>query len=470
MSIVSKNPATGEELVRYDALSGQAVTQKVQRAEEAFRLWHRTSFQERADILRRIADILESEKQRWGELMSREMGKPIQQAVAEAEKSAWGCRYYADHAQEYLRDEVVQTDARRSFISYQPLGAILAVMPWNFPFWQVFRFSAPGLMAGNVVLLKHASNVPQCALAIEEIVRRAGAPEGVFQTLLIGSDRVPELIAQPVVRAVTLTGSVPAGIAMAQAAGAQVKKTVLELGGSDAFIVLPSADLDVTAEVAVQARLVNNGQSCIAGKRFIVHEQVADAFQQRFVDRMASVRVGDPLDPATELGPLATPDLVDILERQVRESLSAGARALVGGARLDRPGNYYAATVLTDIPPQSPAYREELFGPVAALFRVPDLDAAIRLANDSDFGLGCSAWTNDEGEWERLVRDIDSGMVFINELVKSDLRVPFGGVKHSGYGRELHRHGIQEFVNVKTIWINNAPPASALPTRGPHTE
>jgi succinate-semialdehyde dehydrogenase/glutarate-semialdehyde dehydrogenase len=381
------------------------------------------------------------------------MGKPLKSAIAEAEKCAWVCRYYAEQAAVFLGDELVETDASRSYIRYQPLGVILAIMPWNFPFWQVFRFAAPALMAGNVGLLKHASNVPQCALAIEEIFQRAGFPEGCFQTVLIGVEPVQTLLEDPRIKAATLTGSEPAGMSVGRIAGHQLKKTVLELGGSDPFIVLPSADLPKAIETAVQARIINNGQSCIAAKRFIVHREIAGEFENRFVARMAALRVGDPLDPQTEIGPLATAKIAAELHEQVEQSVAAGARLLCGGRKLEGPGNFYEPTVVADAPPDSPAYKDELFGPVATLFRANSLAEAVRLANDSNFGLGASAWTNDPAECEQLVNEIESGSVFINGMVKSDPRLPFGGIKRSGYGRELSEHGIREFVNVKTVWI-----------------
>jgi succinate-semialdehyde dehydrogenase/glutarate-semialdehyde dehydrogenase len=403
--------------------------------------------------MRRAADLLENEKGRWGELMTLEMGKTIGAAVAEAEKCAWVCRYYADHAERFLADEPVSTDASRSFVAYEPLGAVLAIMPWNFPFWQVFRFAAPNLMAGNVCLLKHASNVPQCALAIEEVFRRAGFPEGVFQTLLVGSDRVAALIEDPCIAAVTLTGSEAAGVSVGRAAGGQIKKVVLELGGSDPFIVLPSANLDEAVATAVRARTINNGQSCIAAKRFIVHRDIAAEFERRFTEKMAALKVGDPLDPSTDIGPLATPAIVNEVHDEVQKTLAKGGRRVLGGHRLDRPGNFYAPTVLADIPSDSPAAQEEIFGPVASLFPAASLDEAIALANQTRFGLASSVWTNDSGERDRCVREIEAGSVFVNGMVKSDPRLPFGGVKHSGVGRELSEHGIREFVNVKTVWI-----------------
>jgi len=385
--------------------------------------------------------------------MTLEMGKPIAAARAEAAKCALACRYYAEHGERLLADEPVDAGPGRAFIRYQPIGAVLAVMPWNFPFWQVFRFAAPALMAGNVGLLKHASNVPQCALAIEEIIRRAGFPADVFQALLIGASAVEGILNDPRVRAATLTGSEPAGIAVAAQAGRQLKKTVLELGGSDPFVVMPSADLDRAVKTAVQARVINNGQSCIAAKRFIVDGRIADEFERRFVAAMAALRVGDPMDEASDIGPLATPAILEDLESQVSRSVAMGARLLVGGHRIRRPGNFYAPTVLAGVPENAPAYREELFGPVAAIFRSRDIGDAIRLANDTAFGLGASAWTSDPAEQQRFIDEIESGMVFVNAMVASDPRLPFGGVKRSGYGRELAAHGLREFVNVKTVKV-----------------
>ncbi len=402
------------------------------------------------------AEILEKEKDELGRLMTLEMGKPIQGARDEAAKCSWGCRFYAQNAESFLRDEPVSTECGISYIRYQPIGPVLAVMPWNFPFWQVFRFAAPALMAGNVGLLKHSSNVPQCALAIEDIFRRAGFPEGAFQTLLIGSGQVPRLIDDPRVMAVTLTGSEPAGSQVAAQAGRRIKKTLLELGGSDPFVVMPSADLDSAARMAVKARTVNNGQSCIAAKRFIVAEAIADEFASRFVAVMQALKVGDPMDETTDVGPLATPQILEDLDRQVRASVAAGARVLIGGKRLDRPGNYYAPTVVEGIPKNAPVYGEEMFGPVASLFRVPDIDAAIRVANDTTFGLGASIWTSNDQESARFIDEVEAGQVFVNGMVASDPRLPFGGVKHSGYGRELSVHGIREFVNVKTVCIKAA--------------
>ncbi len=453
MAIATINPATGETVKSFEPLSDREIEEKIARADQAFRDSRRTTFDERALRMTRAAEILESEKRRFGELMTTEMGKPIKAAISEAEKCVRACRYYAETAAAHLADESVETNASRSYIRYEPLGAVLAVMPWNFPFWQVFRFAAPALMAGNVGLLKHASNVPQCALAIEEIFSRAGFPEGAFQTLLIGSDKVERVIDDARVKAATLTGSNPAGASVARLAGERIKKTVLELGGSDPFIIMPSANIAEAAKTAVTARTINNGQSCIAAKRFIVHEGVADEFERRFVEAMRSLKVGDPMDEATDIGPLATRGILEELEEQVRKSVEAGARVLAGGGRITGRGYYYAPTVLTDIPKDSPAYAEEMFGPVAAVFRVRDIDEAIAVANDTVFGLGSSAWTNDEAERARFIDEIEAGNVFINEMVASDPRMPFGGVKQSGYGRELSVYGIREFVNIKTVWI-----------------
>ena len=453
MSIASVNPATGQTLRTFEPLTAAQLDAKLQRASDAFHRHRRASFAERSRLMLRVAEILESEKNAFGSLMVTEMGKPLQAALDEATKSAWGCRYYAENAERFLADEAVETPASRSVVTFQPLGPVLAIMPWNFHFWQVFRFAAPALMAGNVGLLKHASNVPQCALAIEEIFRRAGFPEGVFQALLIETDRVPGVIEDRRVAAVTLTGSNAAGSQVAAAAGRAIKKTVLELGGSDPFIVMRGADLDAAVSTAVKARVVNNGQSCIAAKRFIVDEAVADEFERRFVAGMEALTVGDPMDPGTDVGPLATEVQVRTIADQVERATASGARILTGGRRLDRPGWYYPPTVLTGLTPDSPVYREEVFGPVALLFRAGGIDDAIRLANDSPFGLGASAWTRSEAERDRFAAELEAGMVFINAMVASDPRVPFGGVKESGYGRELSRQGIREFVNCKTIWV-----------------
>ncbi|PYX63027.1 MAG: NADP-dependent succinic semialdehyde dehydrogenase [Acidobacteria bacterium] len=457
MAIASVNPANGKVLKTFEALSDSQVDAKIGRAAGVFPSFQRLPFTQRGRWMMNAAEILESEKEELGRLMTMEMGKPLRSAIEEAVKCAWACRYYAENAERFLADEAVETAATKSYIHYQPLGPILAVMPWNFPFWQVFRFVAPALMAGNVGLLKHASNVPQCALKIEEILLRAGFPEGTFQTLLIGSKQVDRVLDDPRIRAATLTGSEEAGVQVGTGAAKRIKKEVLELGGSDPFIVMPSANLEQAVTTAVKARIVNNGQSCIAAKRFIVAEPIMEEFQGKFVSQMEALKIGDPLDESTELGPLATADGVTSLDADVKKTVAAGARVLTGGKPLDnRPGNYYSPTVLTDIPLNSPAYREELFGPVACLFPAKNLEDAIRIANDSKFGLGASAWTNDPAERERFIHDLEAGMVFINRMVASDPRLPFGGVKKSGHGRELGPYGIREFTNIKTVWVQAA--------------
>jgi succinate-semialdehyde dehydrogenase / glutarate-semialdehyde dehydrogenase len=456
MTIATINPATGRTERTFQPLSDAELEARIQCAADTYRRYRRLALPERTRMLIRAAEILEAEKEVFGRLMTLEMGKTLKAAVDEAVKCALGCRYYAEHAESFLAEEKIATSATRSFIRYEPIGPILAIMPWNFPFWQVFRFAAPALAAGNVGLLKHASNVPQCALAIEDILRRAGFPEGCFQTLLIDTDRVQRIIEDPRIAGVTLTGSNAAGSAVGSAAGKQIKKSVLELGGSDPFIVTPTANLDAAVRTAVKARVINNGQSCIAAKRFIVVGSIADDFERKLVAGMQSLQVGDPLDPNTDVGPLANEAQVKTLAGQVERSVSDGARLLTGGHRLDRPGYYFAPGVLTDISPDAPAYREEVFGPVALLFRARDIDHAIAIANDSPFGLGASAWTNDETERRRFITELESGMVFINAMVASDPRLPFGGVKQSGYGRELSEHGLREFVNIKTVWIGDA--------------
>ena len=453
MAIATTNPATGELVKSFEALSPEQIEQKLQLATSAFQIHRRTRFCDRARMMLCAAEILEREKDECARLMTLEMGKTLRSAAAEVAKCASGCRYYAENAERFLADEMVATGAKRSFIRYLPLGPVLAVMPWNFPFWQVFRFAAPALMSGNVGLLKHASNVPQCALKIEEILLRAGFAEGVFQTLLIGSAQVDAILNDSRVAAATLTGSEQAGIEVGISAAKRIKKVVLELGGSDPFIVMPSADVDAAVATAVEARIQNNGQSCIAAKRFIVAESIADEFERKFVKRMQELRIGDPLDENTQLGPLANPDAVSSLDADVKKTVAAGARVLTGGHPLKRPGNFYAPTVLANIPKDSPAYREEFFGPVASIFRVTGVDQAIQIANDSRFGLGASAWTNDPAETERFINELEAGMVFLNKMVASDPRMPFGGVKHSGHGRELAANGIREFVNIKTVWV-----------------
>jgi succinate-semialdehyde dehydrogenase/glutarate-semialdehyde dehydrogenase len=454
MGIATINPATGETIKTFERESASSIEAKLARSQQTFEQYRKTPMSQRAEWLNVAAEILERDKVSFGKIMTTEMGKPLKSAIAEVEKCALVCRYYAEHAADFLADVPASTDASKSFVRYQPLGVILAVMPWNFPFWQVFRFAAPALMAGNVGLLKHASNVPQCALAIEEIFREAGFPEGAFQTLLISADQVEAIINDNRVKAATLTGSELAGASLGASAGKQIKKTVLELGGSDPFIVLESADLDAAVSTAVTARMLNNGQSCIAAKRFIVMDAVADEFERRFVEKFQTLKIGDPMDEHTDVGPLATPGILEDLDKLVQACIEKGSKVLIGGHPLsDRPGNFYLPTILTDFPPGTPADEEEFFGPVALLFRVPDIDAAIKLANSTPFGLGASAWTTDEEQAHRLVDELEAGAVFINGLVKSDPRLPFGGIKRSGYGRELGIQGIQEFVNIKTVWI-----------------
>ena len=456
MTFTSTNPATGETLGEYPAHPPAQIEAKLARAADTATRWRRTPIAERAAMVARLAELLDAEKDRLGRMMTLEMGKPVRAAVEEAAKCATACRYYAEHGPRFMADEPVPDPDHRSFIAYDPVGVVLAVMPWNFPFWQAIRFMAPAFVAGNVGLLKHASNVPQCAMELEALVRRAGAPEGVFQTLLIPSDAVAGVLADPRVAAATLTGSEGAGSSVASIAGKQLKKTVLELGGSDPFIVMPSADLDRAIETAVRARTINNGQSCIAAKRFIVHTDVYDRFLDGFAAGMRALKVGDPLDPSTQLGPLATAKLADELEAQVRASVEAGARVVCGGTR-DRPGTaWFPATVLADIPERAPAFRDELFGPVGCVFRARDAADAIRLANATRFGLGASVWTTVAEEQEHFARAIDSGTVFVNDMVVSDPRFPFGGVKASGYGRELSAVGMREFTNVKTVRIRTA--------------
>jgi succinate-semialdehyde dehydrogenase/glutarate-semialdehyde dehydrogenase len=452
MAIATINPATGELVKSFEALTDAQIEKKIQLANETFQSYKRIPHSKRAEMLVRAAEILEKEKEKFGRVMTLEMGKPFRAAVEEAAKCAVGCRYYAEHGAGFLADEVVKTAATESFIRYQPLGVVLAVMPWNFPFWQVFRFAAPAMMAGNMGLLKHASNVPQSALLIEEVLLRAGFPEGAFQTLLIGSDKVAGIIADSRIAAATLTGSEGAGIQVAVAASKQVKKVVLELGGSDPFIVMSSANLEEAVSTAVKARVQNNGQSCIAAKRFIVDQRIADDFEKLFVKKMEALKIGDPFDETTELGPLATADGVTTLDADVQKTIQAGAKLLTGGKPLNRLGNFYAPTVLSNIPDGSPAACDELFGPVASLFRAKDIHDAIRIANATPFGLGASAWTKDKTEQDQFIEGLEAGMVFINRMVASDPRVPFGGVKRSGIGRELGVYGIREFTNIKTVW------------------
>jgi len=456
MAIATVNPATGETVKTFDALSPEEVDAKLTRAVEAFRNYRLTTFAQRAGWMRAAADILDREADAVAAMMTTEMGKTLKAARAEAQKCAKACRFYADHAEGFLADEPADPSAvgaKRAFARYLPIGPVLAVMPWNFPLWQAMRFAAPALMAGNVGLLKHASNVPQTALFMEDLFSRAGFPDGVFQTLLIGSDVVERVLRDPRVAAATLTGSTPAGKAVAGVAGEEIKKTVLELGGSDAFVVLPSADLDKAAEVAVVSRGQNNGQSCISAKRFIVHDAVADEFERRFVDRMAALRLGDPMEESTDLGPLASEQGRSDIEELMADAVAKGATVLLGGRTPGGPGWYYPATVVTGITPQMRMFSEEVFGPVAQLYRVGTFDEALELANATPFGLGSNVWTNDPAEQERAVRDIDAGAVFVNGMTTSYPELPFGGVKMSGYGRELSAHGIREFCNLKTVWI-----------------
>jgi succinate-semialdehyde dehydrogenase/glutarate-semialdehyde dehydrogenase len=453
VSISTTNPATGKTVRTFEPYTTARVNESIDRATAAYREHRLTSFADRATRMRMAADILDGKCRELGRLMTLEMGKPFKAAIAEAEKCATACRYYADNAERFLADEPVQMEGSKAWVAFQPIGVVLAIMPWNFPFWQVFRFAAPALMAGNVGILKHASNVPQCALAIEDIFRGAGFVEGAFQTLLIGPDAVEAIIADPRIAAVTLTGSEGAGRAVAGAAGKNLKKSVVELGGSDPLVVMPSADLESAVSTAVTARMINNGQSCIAAKRFIVHEEIYDDFLERFVARVSSVKVGDPMDEATELGPLATAAIRDELDAQVKASVAKGARLATGGKKLDREGYYYEPTVLVDIPPDAPASQGELFGPVASVFKARDLTDAIRIANGTSFGLGASAWTRDDAEQTRLIAEIESGLLFINGMVVSDPSLPFGGVKNSGFGRELGQFGIREFVNIKSVRV-----------------
>jgi succinate-semialdehyde dehydrogenase / glutarate-semialdehyde dehydrogenase len=455
------DPTTGETLKTFDPLTADELDRRLQRAQDAFAAYRRTSFAERAGWMRAAADELEADTESLARLLTTEMGKTVAAARTEIGKCAKGCRYYADNAERLLADEPVDpgaVGAVRALARYQPLGPVLAVMPWNFPLWQALRFAAPALMAGNVALLKHASNVPQTALYLEELFAAAGFPEGVFSTLLVGSTEVDGIIRDPRVAAVTLTGSTPAGRAVAAAAGEALKKSVLELGGSDPFVVLPSADLAKAAQVAATARCQNNGQSCIAAKRFLVHADVAEEFERLFADALSALVVGDPTDEATDVGPLATEQGRADVEELVQDAVDRGARVVVGGQRPDRPGWFYPPTLLTGVTPEMRVFREEVFGPVAQLHVVPDLDAAIALANDTDFGLGANVWTRDPAEADRFVDEVEAGMVAVNGMVASFPDLPFGGVKDSGYGRELSAHGIREFCNVQSVWVGEGGP------------
>ena len=456
MAIASVNPATLETLKTFDALDAASIEKKMAAAAAAFESGRATAMRVRGEWLSSAADVLDTDKRRFAELAVLEMGKPIRQAIAEVEKCAWVCRYYAEHAGSMLAEERIATDAIDSYVRFDPLGVVLAVMPWNFPYWQVFRFAAPALMAGNAGLLKHASNVPQCALAIEEVFSRAGVPRGGFQTLLIGAAAAEALVDDERIAAVTLTGSEPAGSSVASRAAKRIKKAVLELGGSDPFIVTATADVAAATATAVTARTINNGQSCIAAKRFILDSSIADAFERGMVAKFESLVVGDPMDEKTDIGPLVNEDAVKGIDDQVRRLVAAGGKVLTGGVPLKRKGCYYAPTIVSIVDPSWPIAQEEFFGPVALLFKVGSVADAIRVANSTTFGLGASAWTRDDEERDALVRGIDAGAVFINGMVKSDPRLPFGGIKHSGYGRELGTLGIREFVNAKTVWIGPA--------------
>jgi len=459
----SIDPATGRELASFPEADATALESAVDRAWSARHEWRDAGAGLRGALMRSVAGVLRADKSRFAALLTSEMGKPIVEAEAEVEKCAWTASWFAENAERLLADEPLESTASESYVRFQPLGVILAVMPWNFPFWQAFRAGLPALSAGNVMLLKHSSNVPQSALAIEEVFREAGLPEGTFQTLLIGSAAVEGLIADRRVAGVTLTGSEGAGKNVAEAAGRSLKKTVLELGGSDPFVVLADADIDAAATVACRARNQNNGQSCIAAKRFIVEDSVADEFEKRFVAAVGALKVGNPMDRNNQVGPLARGDLVEDLERQVSESVRLGARAVVGGKRIQGDGYYFEPTVLTNVGPGMPAYHEETFGPVASVIRVKDADDALRVANDTDFGLGSNIWTRDVERGKRMAEQVEAGLVFINGMVASDARLPFGGVKRSGYGRELSEYGIKEFTNIQTVWVGPAKPATATP-------
>jgi succinate-semialdehyde dehydrogenase/glutarate-semialdehyde dehydrogenase len=454
MTITATNPTTGEVIKEYKEMTPAEVEDIISSVHTAFLNWRQTNFAERADCMKKAAQILRRNASTYAKLMAQEMGKPVKDGRSEIEKCAWVCDYYAEHAEKFLESERVETDARKSFVTFQPLGVVLAVMPWNFPFWQVFRFAAPALMAGNGGVLKHASNVPGCALAIETVFREAGFPENIFRTLLAGSSQIEVIIENPLIKAVTLTGSTPAGQAVARKAGEMLKKSVLELGGSDAYLILEDADLDLAVETCVNSRLINSGQSCIAAKRFIVVEKHREQFERGFVEKMGQVKMGDPMAEDTAVGPQARPDLRDDLHKQVQKSIEQGAKCLLGGKIPEGKGAYYPPTVLTAVKKGMPAHDEELFGPVAAIIPVKDEAEAIKAANDSVFGLGAAVFTQDLAKGERIAAtEIEAGSCFVNALVKSDPRLPFGGIKESGYGRELSHFGIREFVNIKTVYI-----------------
>jgi succinate-semialdehyde dehydrogenase / glutarate-semialdehyde dehydrogenase len=455
MKIRSINPATGATLKTYEEMTPEDAAEAVSQAHETWTTWRKTSFEERGQLMRRASAVLRERKSELAKLMALEMGKPMKQGVAEAEKCAWVCDYYAENAESHLAADVIKTEGSKSYVAFEPLGVVLAVMPWNFPFWQVFRFAAPALMAGNTGVLKHSSNVPGSALEIEQIFLGAGFPTGAFRTLLVGSKQVQGVIEHPLVRAVTLTGSTPAGQSVAAQAGAVLKKTVLELGGSDPYLVLVDADLDLAVQTCVNSRLINSGQSCINAKRFIVDESILPLFTERYIALMKSKKVGDPLLDETEVGPMARHDLRNELHQQVLISMERGAKLLLGGTIPPGPGAYYPPTVLADVKPGMPAYDDELFGPVAAIIRARNEEDAVRIANDSVFGLGAAVFTRDATRGERVARQLEAGSTFVNALVASDPRLPFGGIKQSGYGRELGSYGIREFVNIKTVYIKS---------------
>lgn len=453
MAIQTINPATGKLEKTYEAFSTDKINSLIDAADIEFKKWKNVSFADKKILMNNAAKILRAKKDLLGKIITAEMGKPIKQAIAEVEKCAWVCEYYAENAESILQKEIINTDASESYVQFDPLGIVLAVMPWNFPFWQVFRFAAPALMAGNVALLKHASNVPMCSIEIENVFTEAGFPKNVFTNLLIESSQVKAILENPKVKAATLTGSEYAGSMVAQTCGKQLKKTVLELGGSDPFIVLEDADLSVAVKTAVVARIINNGQSCIAAKRFIVVEKVYNKFSEMFIEEMKKLKVDDPMNFETDLGPIAREDLLYELEHQVKKSVESGAKILIGGKRIPREGFYFEPTIIADVTQQMPAYHEEIFGPVATLIKAKDENDAIRIANDSEFGLGASIWSGNIQKAKLLATQIESGSVFINGMVKSDPRLPFGGIKKSGYGRELSHYGIKEFVNIKTVWV-----------------
>ncbi|HZU70870.1 MAG TPA: NAD-dependent succinate-semialdehyde dehydrogenase [Ktedonobacteraceae bacterium] len=465
MSIQSINPATGEVIETFEPYTEAQINEALDQTRNAFRQWRETSFAERGALFRRIASHLRDHKAELARTATLEMGKPIVESEAEVEKCAWNCEYYAENAEKFLADQHISTNATDSYVSFQPLGVVLALMPWNFPYWQVFRFAAPALMAGNTSVLKHASNVSRCALEIEKMFVESGFPQGVFKTVLVPGAETDKLITDPRIAAVTLTGSDAAGVVVASTSGRVLKKNVLELGGSDAFIVLEDADLDAAAQMAVRARYQNTGQSCIAAKRFIVVDSVADAFEQKFVEAASKLRVGDPLERETQIGPMARGDLRESLEKQVCDSVEMGAKVILGGKPLKGKGYFYAPTILTNVTPQMPMFREETFGPAAAVIRARDTQHAIELANDSQFGLGGNLWTSNIERGRELARHLESGAVFINGMTASDPRLPFGGVKRSGYGRELSSFGIHEFVNIQTVWIG--PTVNPAPTKTP---